>query len=112
MCPDPDSAHPERDMRMIEAFKQISARACEMAPRVGLQKNEVLLCDNFRVTLAKALRHRVGSIMSCWVRWQMMHGVTSWEQDYERDELAIHRCLWRVWIWTKGIYCLSSVPGN
>ena len=60
MCPDPDSAHPERDMRMIEAFKQISARACEMAPRVGLQKNEVLLCDNFRVTLAKALRHRVG----------------------------------------------------
>jgi alpha-ketoglutarate-dependent taurine dioxygenase len=65
-----DSAEPERDAAMIDAWKDAVAAAAEEAPRFKLRAGDIAVIDNYR----------------------MMHGREGYA-DLDRQ-------MWRVWIWT------------
>jgi alpha-ketoglutarate-dependent taurine dioxygenase len=68
--PAEDSAEPERDAAMIDAWKDAVAEAAARAPRFKLRAGDVAVVDNYR----------------------MMHGREGYA-DLDRQ-------MWRVWIWT------------
>jgi gamma-butyrobetaine dioxygenase len=73
-----DSAEPDRDAAMIDAWKDAVTSAAERAPRFKLHRGDVAVIDNYR----------------------MMHGREGYA-DLERQ-------MWRVWVWTTSAWAVPA----